>query len=143
MSNEYKVNGVSYRQRFNTCNNPDCKCHRGEKHGPYWYGHGDMGTPKYMGKVLPSWITDHVALLKKNAPKLKTLKAKIQGRIDAARRDLERAETELRTVQALESGEWAASQVLRDLGLAQFNGHDLVQPGARPGKQETRDHDDD
>ena len=51
------------------------ECHkgmscRGEKHGPYWYGHGDFGVPKYIGRMLPQWITDHVALLKKSKPKI-------------------------------------------------------------------------
>lgn len=127
MNDEFKVNGVTYRQRFNTCNKPVCKCHGGEKHGPYWYAFGDVGTAKYVGKELPQWVIDHAALLKSNGTKLKTIKARAQSRLDKAHKDLRQAELELMTIENLESGEYTASEVLKSLGLAMFNGH--VQAG--------------
>jgi hypothetical protein len=93
------------------------------KHGPYWYAYSDTGTPKYVGKQLPERITNHVALLQASRPKLKKLKNQIQDRIDKAAAALEKAQRELRTVENLEAGEYIASDVLKSLGLSQFNGH--------------------
>jgi len=121
---DLKVNGVTYRMREHKCYKPGCKCNNpGEYHGPYWYAFGDTGTPKYIGKALPTWVTDHVELLNKSGARLKAIKAKVKERLDKARADLDRAEAELDTLENLQRGEYTASEVLKSLGLAQFNGH--------------------
>jgi len=122
--NDYKVNGVTYRLMARKCGKAGCRCNTpGQEHGPYWYGFPDAGSMKYVGKELPAHVTDHVELLKLSGARIKTIKARVKSRLDKAREDLRRAELELRTIQNLESGEYTASEVLKSLGLAQFNGH--------------------
>ncbi len=122
MKDQIKVNGVTYRQRFNSCTKPGCKCQRGEKHGPYWYEYRDGGTPKYVGLELPKAITDRVALLKVSLPKIKKLRADLQKKRDDLYRQMNQIDIQLRTLGNLEAGEYTAADVLKALGLAQFNG---------------------
>lgn len=122
INDQIKVNGVLYRQRLNKCSKPGCKCNiPGQEHGPYWYAFSDHGM-KYVGLKLPEHVTAHVALLKASGAKLKVIKAKIIKQRDQALEDLRKAERELKTLQNLEVGEYTASEVLKSLGLAQFNG---------------------
>ncbi len=123
MKDQIKVNGVTYRQRFNSCAKPGCKCQRGKKHGPYWYGHHDGASAKYVGMTLPKAITDHIALLKTGMPKLKKMRTDLQKRRDSLRQQMDKIDIQLRTIANLEAGEYTASEVLRELGLGQFNGH--------------------
>jgi uncharacterized protein DUF6788 len=123
MNDQIKVNGVQYRQLTRKCGKPGCKCQRGEPHGPYWYAFGDTGAAKYVGANLPEHVTKHIALLKSMGPKLKTIKTKILKERDLAQDALRKAERELTAVRNLESGEYIASEVLKSLGLSQFNGH--------------------
>jgi hypothetical protein len=121
---DFKVNGKTYRRLSRKCGKPGCKCNTpGQEHGPYWYAFSDVGTPKYIGKELPAQVINHVTLLKKSGAKLKAIKEKVRDRLDKARDALKRAERELDTVRALEAGEYTASEVLKSLGLAEFNGH--------------------
>ena len=124
MNDQIKVNGVSYRQRSNICGKPDCKCMRGQKHGPYWYAYSDNGAAKYVGKKLPEHVLKHIELLKASGPKLKAIKAKITKRRDDHYEAYRQAERELTAVRNLEAGEYAASAILTSLGLAQFNGNE-------------------
>ncbi len=121
--NQIKVNGATYRQRFNTCNKPGCKCLRGEKHGPYWYEYRDGSTPKYVGTILPKAITDHIALLKTSMPKIKKLRTDLQKKRDDLYQQQRELDMQIRTINSLEAGEYTASDVLKKLGMAQFNGH--------------------
>lgn len=124
MSDQFKVNGVQYRQRYNECNKLiDCKCHSGEKHGPYWYSYDGSSAAKYVGKKLPEHVTARVALLKANREKFRVLKAKITKQRDDAYQEYRRHDRELAALRNLETGEYAASEILKSLGLSQFNGH--------------------
>ena len=38
-------------QRFMSCGNPDCKCARGERHGPFWYLSVTLGPGRTTGGV--------------------------------------------------------------------------------------------
>lgn len=118
-----RVNGVQYRLQYRKCGKPGCKCATGEGHGPYWYAYSDHGPAKYVGGQLPDHVTKHLELLKSSGTKLKALKAKINQERAKAREALDKADLELRTISNLEAGEYAASEVLKSLGLAQFNGH--------------------
>jgi len=120
---DIKVNGVQYRQQYRKCGKPGCKCNTGDGHGPYWYSYADNGAAKYVGIHLPESVTAHVALVKASGAKLKAIKAKIIKQRDEAQAALHKADAELRAVNALETGEYAASAVLTSLGLSQFNGH--------------------
>lgn len=123
MEQSVKVKGVSYRRLSRKCGKPGCKCNiPGQEHGPYWYAFDGNSAAKYIGAKLPEHITQHMALLKASKPKLKALREKILDRRDKAQQDLERANRELTALSNLEAGEYTASQVLKSLGLAQFNG---------------------
>lgn len=48
--------GGSYVLEYISCGKPNCKCARGELHGPYWYLHRSVGgrtVKKYLGKQRP------------------------------------------------------------------------------------------
>src|SRR2546428_4317978 len=38
-------------QRFMSCGHPDCKCARGERHGPFWYLSVTLGPGRTTGGV--------------------------------------------------------------------------------------------
>jgi len=68
-----KLSLGSIQTRWLTCGNPDCKCAKGEKHGPYYYfAYTDMET----GKTAQVFIhEDEVSELKeriKNYEKFKS-----------------------------------------------------------------------
>jgi len=120
---DYKVNGVTYRQQYRKCGKAGCKCNDGPGHGPYWYLYDGNSAAKYVGANLPEHVTKHVALLKTSGAKLKAIKAKITKQRDEAYEEYRRHDRELAAVRNLETGEYAASEILKSLGLGQFNGH--------------------
>ena len=123
MNDQIKVNGVQYRQQYRRCGKPGCKCNTGEGHGPYWYSYDGNSPAKYVGAKLPESVTAHVALLKKSLPKLKTIKVKIAKQRDEAYQEYLRHDRELTALRNLEAGEYTASEILKQLGLAELNGH--------------------
>jgi hypothetical protein len=120
------VNGRSYHQQFRKCSNPGCRCVDGDLssgencHGPYWYAGSD-----YIGKNLPAWVTNHLALLEAEKDNLSKLKQEIAERIDHHRRELQRAEGEQAAINALQKGQWVDQRILKLLQLEKFsvNGH--------------------
>ena len=42
----------SLLERYVTCGNPDCKCARGERHGPIWYLTVTLGPGRTTGSIL-------------------------------------------------------------------------------------------
>jgi len=40
-------------ERYVTCGNPNCKCSRGERHGPIWYLTVTLGPGRTRGGVIP------------------------------------------------------------------------------------------
>lgn len=52
----FNLEGHVYYQQGRKCGRPDCKCQRGELHGPYWYTRDDTGHVCYIGRELPSAI---------------------------------------------------------------------------------------
>jgi hypothetical protein len=43
----------SLMQRYLTCGNPDCKCARGERHGPIWYLSVTLDQSRRSGRTVP------------------------------------------------------------------------------------------
>ena len=117
------VNGVSYRKQYRKCSNPNCRCAEdwSKAHGPYWYANGT----KYVGKNLPQWLTDHLALLETEKGNLQETMREISERSAYHRKEHSRAEDELRAINALISGQYVDQRVLKDLQLEKFsvNGH--------------------
>jgi hypothetical protein len=121
---QVKVGGVLYRLQPRKCGKAGCKCNiPGQEHGPYWYSYDGNSAAKYVGAKLPDHVLKHVELLRDNGPKLKALEKDILERIEKQKFALEKSQRELRAVQNLRSGEYVASEVLKSLGLGQFNGH--------------------
>lgn len=44
----------SLMERYLTCGNPDCKCARGERHGPVWYLSVTLDQSHRIGCTVPS-----------------------------------------------------------------------------------------
>jgi len=44
----------SLTERFLTCGKPDCRCARGERHGPIWYLSVSLDQSHRMGATVPS-----------------------------------------------------------------------------------------
>ena len=52
----------SLMERYLTCGHPDCKCARGERHGPVWYLSVTLDQSHRMGRTIPS---DQVELVRR------------------------------------------------------------------------------
>jgi len=52
----------SLMERYLTCGNPDCRCARGERHGPVWYLSVTLDQSHRMGRTIPS---DQVELVRR------------------------------------------------------------------------------
>ena len=56
-------------ERYVTCGNPNCKCARGERHGPVWYLTVTLGPGRTTGAIISSeklnqvrrWIANYQA----------------------------------------------------------------------------------
>src|SRR2546426_7541823 len=47
-------------ERYVTCGNPNCKCSRGERHGPVWYLSVTLGPGRTTGGVVPAEQVEQV-----------------------------------------------------------------------------------
>jgi len=50
----------SLMERYLTCGNPDCKCARGERHGPVWYLSVTLDQKHRKGSTVPCDQVDQV-----------------------------------------------------------------------------------
>jgi len=50
----------SLMERYMTCGNPDCKCARGERHGPVWYLSVTLDQSHRSGRTVPPEQVDQV-----------------------------------------------------------------------------------
>jgi hypothetical protein len=58
-------------ERYVTCGNPNCKCARGERHGPTWYLTVTLGPGRTSGGIVPPERVDEVRGWIENYHKLK------------------------------------------------------------------------
>src|SRR2546422_4542925 len=47
-------------ERYLTCGNPNCKCARGERHGPVWYLSVTLGPSRTTGTIVPVHLVERV-----------------------------------------------------------------------------------
>ncbi|NJN32021.1 MAG: hypothetical protein HC824_17565 [Synechococcales cyanobacterium RM1_1_8] len=50
-----RIGNLIYQLEMVKCGKPNCKCTRGQLHGPYWYAYqrqGDKFKSRYIGKTL-------------------------------------------------------------------------------------------
>jgi hypothetical protein len=47
-------------ERYVTCGNPDCRCARGQRHGPIWYLTVTLGPGRTAGGVVPQQQVEQV-----------------------------------------------------------------------------------
>jgi hypothetical protein len=68
MNMGFTYNGYKYYKEGRYCNKPNCKCHEGNPHGPYWWRRSERtGQRTYIGKNLPGEIIatyEHLASLR-------------------------------------------------------------------------------
>jgi len=50
----------SLMERYLTCGNPNCKCARGERHGPLWYLSVTLDQSHRTGSTVPSDLVEQV-----------------------------------------------------------------------------------
>jgi hypothetical protein len=50
----------SLMERYLTCGKPDCKCARGERHGPVWYLSVSLDQARRTGSTVPSQQLEQV-----------------------------------------------------------------------------------
>jgi uncharacterized protein DUF6788 len=58
-------------ERYLTCGNPNCKCARGERHGPVWYLSVTLGPGRTTGTIVPVHLLERVRRWIGNYHKLK------------------------------------------------------------------------
>lgn len=58
-------------ERYVTCGNPDCRCARGERHGPLWYLTVTLGAGQTTSAVIPSEQAEQVRRWIENYRKVK------------------------------------------------------------------------
>src|SRR5579862_5035009 len=58
-------------ERYVTCGNPNCKCVKGERHGPVWYLTVTLGPGKTTGGIVAPEKLEHVRGLVQNYQKVK------------------------------------------------------------------------
>ena len=58
-------------ERYLTCGNPNCKCARGERHGPVWYLSVTLGPGRTTGTIVPLHLLERVRRWIDNYHKLK------------------------------------------------------------------------
>jgi hypothetical protein len=58
-------------ERYLTCGNPNCKCARGERHGPVWYLSVTLGPGRTTGTIVPVHLLERVRRWIDNYHKLK------------------------------------------------------------------------
>jgi len=64
-------------ERYLTCGNQDCKCARGEKHGPVWYLSVTLDQSHRTGSTVPSEKVDEVRRWIENYHRIKERLEKI------------------------------------------------------------------
>jgi|CXWL01.1.fsa_nt_gi hypothetical protein len=98
----FMLHGVSYQLRFRVCNKPVCRCHEGQKHGPYWYAYSDKLV--YIGKVLPDKILVDLAKLKCEQEPIKKKVRSLDVRISALSKELVSLQNLRRDLQLYSAG---------------------------------------
>lgn len=111
---DFMLHGVSYQCRYRVCNKPTCRCHKGQKHGPYWYAYSDKLV--YLGKDLPSEVLVSLAQLKHKQEPIKKKVQSLEVRINALRKELVSLENLRRDLLLYSRGEGSPS-CLRSAGI--------------------------
>src|SRR6267143_843711 len=58
-------------ERYLPCGNPNCKCARGQRHGPVWYLSVTLGPGRTTGTIVPVLLLERVRRWIENYHKLK------------------------------------------------------------------------
>ena len=79
-------------ERYVTCGNPNCKCTRGERHGPIWYLTVTLGPGRTTGGIVPA---EKVAEVGRWIENYQTFKSQLE-KISEINRELLRRQRERR-----------------------------------------------
>jgi hypothetical protein len=77
----------SLMERYLTCGNPDCKCARGERHGPIWYLSVTLDQSRRTGRTVPP---DQVEQVRRWIENYHQVKARLEKISDINRELLQR-----------------------------------------------------
>ena len=69
----------SLMERYLTCGNPDCKCARGERHGPIWYLSVTLDQSHRSGSTVPADQVEQVRRWIDNYPRVQEHLEKISN----------------------------------------------------------------
>jgi len=117
-TNDFTINGKTYQLRTRKCGKKDCKCQRGEEHGPYWYS--SNGGLTYVGKNLPESVLRHLEMRETQRDELIEMRDQADERAQAAAEAYSKAKEERDAISALLWGNYTRKEVLQDLGLDRF-----------------------
>jgi hypothetical protein len=88
----------SLMERYLTCGNPDCKCARGERHGPVWYLSVTLDQSHRAGCTVPADQVEQVRRWIENYHRVKEQLEKISEiNRELLRRQKNRSKTQKRT----------------------------------------------
>lgn len=90
----------SLMERYLTCGNPNCKCTRGERHGPIWYLSVTLDQSHRIGSTVPaeqleqvrSWI-DNYQRVKDSLEKISDINRELLRRMKKTGKSAKRART--------------------------------------------------
>ena len=84
----------SLMERYLTCGNPDCKCARGERHGPVWYLSVTLDQSRRLGSTVHA---DQVAQVRQWIANYHRVKDHLEKISDINRELLRRAKKQTKT----------------------------------------------
>jgi len=84
----------SLMERYPTCGNPDCKCARGERHGPVWYLSVTLDQSRRLGSTVHA---DQVAQVRQWIANYHRVKDHLEKISDINRELLRRAKKQTKT----------------------------------------------
>jgi len=90
----------SLMERYLTCGNPDCKCARGERHGPVWYLSVTLDQAHRAGSTVPAEQVEQVRRWIENYHQVKEHLEKISNiNRELLRRQKNQGKSKKRTVK--------------------------------------------
>jgi len=86
----------SLMERYLTCGNPDCKCARGERHGPVWYFSVTLDQSRRSGSTVPA---DQVEQVRRWIGNYRQIKERLEKISDINRELLRRHKSQSKAKQ--------------------------------------------
>jgi uncharacterized protein DUF6788 len=111
----FELDGNTYYQQTRSCNTPRCKCHSGQRHGPYWWCRDSSGHVKYLGLRLPEELAEARARRDQLLPSMASCEQELRAQAAKLLRQAEALER-VRTNRAPQPGD---EKIIADLGFSE------------------------